>query len=62
MPLRTLPEVCKPEDITDADFLKTVFITGIDALNKQLAEMVQKYAQENQEELAASGITVIEGR
>ena len=53
--------VCKPLDITDADFLKTVFVTGIEALNKQLAEMVQKYAKENQDELAASGITVIEG-
>jgi len=58
---KNFAEVCKPEDITDADFLKTVFVTGIEALNKQLAEMVQKYAKENQEELASSGITVIEG-
>tara|TARA_R110002051_G_scaffold242280_3_gene302641 strand:- start:1755 stop:2228 length:474 start_codon:yes stop_codon:yes gene_type:complete len=58
---KNFADVCKPLDITEADFLKTVFITGIEALNKQLAEMVQKYAKENQEELAASGITVIEG-
>ena len=57
---KNFAEVCKPEDIADADFLKTVFITGIEALNKQLAEMVQKYAKENQAELAASGITVLE--
>ena len=57
---RNFAEVCKPEEITDADFMKTVFITGIEALNKQLAEMVQAYAKENKEELAASGITVLE--
>ena len=52
--------VVKPQEITDDDFMKTVFVTGIEALNKQLSEMVQKYASENKEELAASGITVIE--
>jgi hypothetical protein len=58
---KNFAEVCKPVDITDSDFMKTVFITGIEALNKQLAEMVQTYAKENKEELAASGITVLEG-
>ena len=29
--------------------------------NKQLQQLVQKYAMENQEELASSGITVVEG-
>ena len=60
MDYRNFAEVCKPEDCTDADFMKTVFITGIEAMNKQLAEMVQQYAKENKEELAASGITVLE--
>ena len=53
-----------PDDARQECFtlvLKTVFITGIEALNKQLSEMVQKYASENREELAASGITVLEG-
>jgi len=57
---KNFASVCKPEEISDDDFIKTVFITGIEALNRQLAEMVQKYAAENKEELAASGITVIE--
>ena len=57
---KNFAEVCKPEEITDADFMKTIFLTGIEAMNKQLAELVQKYAQENKEELAASGITVLE--
>jgi len=57
---KNFADVCKPEDITDDQFIKTVFVTGIEALNKQLAEMVQKYAAENKEELASSGITVLE--
>ena len=57
---KNFSDVCKPNEITDDEFIKTVFITGIESLNKQLAEMVQKYAAENKEELAASGITVIE--
>jgi uncharacterized alpha/beta hydrolase family protein len=58
---KNFASVCKPVEIKDEDFIKTVFITGIEAMNKQLAEMVQKYASENKEELAASGITVLEG-
>ena len=58
---KNFASVCKPVEVKDEDFIKTVFITGIEALNQQLAEMVKKYAAENKEELAASGITVIEG-
>tara|TARA_R110000765_G_scaffold424863_1_gene536598 strand:- start:1129 stop:1530 length:402 start_codon:yes stop_codon:yes gene_type:complete len=57
---KNFSDVCKPQDITDDSFIKTVFVTGIESLNQQLSEMVQKYAKENQEELASSGITVIE--
>ena len=57
---KNFAEVCKPQEITDEDFIKTVFVTGIESLNQQLSDMVQKYASENKEELAASGITVIE--
>lgn len=58
---KNFADVCKPEEVTDADFMKTIFLTGVEAMNKQLAEMVRKYADENREELAASGITVLEG-
>lgn len=51
----------KPEEISDDDFMKTVFVAGCEALNQQLQNLVQKYAMENREELAASGITVVEG-
>ena len=58
---KNFAEVCKPEEISDDDFMRTVFITGIEALNQQLANLVQAYAKENREELASSGITVIDG-
>lgn len=52
--------VCKPEEVSQSDFIKTIFLTGIEAMNKELAELVKKYAKENKEELATSGITVLE--
>lgn len=58
---KNFADICKPEDISNDDFLKTVFVTGIDSMNKQLADMVKEYAKENVEELASSGITVLEG-
>jgi len=57
---KNFADVCKPEQVSLDDFIKSVFLTGIEALNKQLAELVRKYAVENKDELAASGITVIE--
>lgn len=57
---KNFADVCKPEQVSLDDFIKSVFLTGIEALNKQLAELVRKYAVENKEELATSGITVIE--
>ena len=57
---KNFASVCKPEEVSYGDFIKTVFVTGIESLNKQLAEMVSKYASQNKEELADSGITVIE--
>ena len=58
---KNFADVCKPEDVTDSDFMKTIFLTGVEALNQQLADMVRKYAEENREELASSGITVLDG-
>lgn len=58
---KNFSNVVKPEEISDDDFMKTIFVTGCEALNAQLANLVQQYAKENQEELASSGITVVEG-
>ena len=53
-------DVCKPENVTDDDFIKTIFLTGIEAMNEKLAQLVKEYAKENKEDLASSGITVLE--
>lgn len=57
---KNFTEACKPEEISDTDFIKMIFVTGFETLNRQLAEMVTAYAKENKEELATSGITVLE--
>jgi len=58
---KNFAEVCKPEEVSDDQFIKTIFVTGYETLNKQLTEMIQQYALENKEELETSGITVFEG-
>ena len=58
---KNFSNVVKPSEISDDDFMKTIFVTGCEALNQQLSTLVQQYAKENQEELAASGIAVVEG-
>jgi hypothetical protein len=58
---KNFSSVCKPDEVTDADFIKTIFLTGVEAMNKELADLVKQYAKENKEDLAASGITVLEG-
>jgi len=57
---KNFADVCKPGEISDGEFMKTVFLTGIESMNKELSELIKKYAKENKEELAASGITVLE--
>jgi len=58
---KNFAQLVKPLDVPDSDFLKTIFLTGIEGMNNELAELVKKYALENKEELASSGITVLEG-
>ena len=58
---KNFAEVCKPNDVAEADFMKTIFLMGIEAMNEDLSRMIKDYAKENREELAASGITVIDG-
>lgn len=58
---KNFAEAIKPEEISQDQFLKSVFITGIQSLSTELTNAVKTYAKENKEDLAASGITVIEG-
>lgn len=58
---KNFSDTVKPEEVSDHDFMKTIFVTGCETLNQQLQALVQKYALENKEDLASSGITVVEG-
>lgn len=58
---KNFSSMVKPDEISDDDFMKTIFVTGCETMNQQLSRLVQEYAKENQEELASSGITVVEG-
>ena len=57
---KNFADTCKPDEVSDEDFVKVIFVTGFETLNRQLAEMVSSYAKQNKEELASSGITVLE--
>tara|TARA_R110002020_G_scaffold379488_3_gene590735 strand:- start:8387 stop:8689 length:303 start_codon:yes stop_codon:yes gene_type:complete len=50
----------KPEEIGDEEFLKLVFFNGIQRMNEQLYEIAQKYLDEEKENLAASGVNIID--
>ena len=58
---KNFAEMSKPNGVTDNDFIKTIFMMGWEALHMKLAETVKRYALENKDELAASGISVVEG-
>ena len=52
--------VVKPDDVSTDDFFMTMFYRGLQETHNDLLGMTQKFAEENAEELAASGIEVIE--
>ncbi len=51
----------KPDELSDQDFMKTIFFKGCETLHAELQGLMQRFAKDNQEELASSGITVVEG-
>ena len=46
----------KPEDLSDDQFMKAIFLTGIESMTKELFKRVKEYAEAHREELEASGI------
>ena len=54
-------KVIKPDEVSDDKFIKAVFLTGVQKMNDDLQEILKKYVAENRDELASSGITVVEG-
>ena len=58
---KNFTKVVKPEEVSDDDFFKTIFLTGVETMNQKLTAILKQYAEENKADLEASGITVIEG-
>lgn len=50
----------KPEAISEEEFLQLVLFNGVQRMNEQLYEIAQKYVEEHQDELEASGISIID--
>ena len=50
----------KPEAISEEEFLQLVLFNGVQRMNEQLYEIAQKYVEEHQDELEASGVSVID--
>jgi hypothetical protein len=46
-------ETVKPEEVTQDDFVKSIFLTGIESMNKKIMNMVEEYAKENPEDFKA---------
>ena len=51
-------ETVKPTDVSDDQFLKTIFFYGIEAVNERLTETVKEYLETHREELEASGVSL----
>lgn len=50
----------KPEGINDDQFIKVIFRHGLEKMNLDIQNLARKYALDNKEDLAASGIVVTE--
>jgi len=57
---KAFTDTVKPEEVPLDDFVKSIFLTGIESMNKKLVEMVQKYAEEHKDEFNPSGIEIVE--
>jgi hypothetical protein len=52
---KSFMEMIKPESLSEQDFIKTIFLKGVEAVNTQITEEAKKYFSEHPEMLNASG-------
>ena len=50
---KAFSETVKPTEVSQDDFVKSIFLTGIEAMNQKIMTMVEEYAKENPEEFKA---------
>lgn len=58
---KNFTKIVKPQEVSNDDFIKTIFLTGVETMNDKLTQLIKQYAKENKADLESSGISVIEG-
>ena len=48
---KVFTETVKPEEVSQDDFVKSIFLTGIESMNQKIMSMVEEYAKENPEQV-----------
>ena len=46
-------ETVKPDEVSQEDFVKSIFLTGIESMNQKIMSMVEEFAKENPEDFKA---------
>ena len=50
---KAFTDTVKPEEVSQDDFVKSLFLTGIESMNQKIMSMVEDYAKENPEDFKA---------
>ena len=50
---KAFTDTVKPSEVSQDDFVKSIFLTGIESLNQKIMSMVEAYAKENPEDFKA---------
>jgi len=50
---KVFSETVKPEEVSQDDFVKSIFLTGIESMNQKIMSMVEDFAKENPEDFKA---------
>jgi hypothetical protein len=50
---KAFTETVKPDEVSQDDFVKSIFLTGIESMNQKIMSMVEEYANKNPEDFKA---------
>jgi len=50
---KAFTDTVKPTEVSQEDFVKSIFLTGIESMNQKIMSMVEEYAKENPDEFKA---------
>jgi hypothetical protein len=57
---KVFTETVKPDEVPEDDFIKSIFLTGIESMNQKIMSMVEEYAKENPEDFKAQMVEMKE--